>query len=102
MTLWQSEGRRAVCRTALDALSSARPYRPGWPVERVVEHITTGAGVHFDAAATEALVRSVEAGVLGTGRDDTPSPSVLREGSLGNSGVQNAVSMPRLAPVPGR
>ncbi len=94
--------RVAAVADVYDALSSARPYRPGWRVERVVEHITTGAGVHFDAAVTEALVRSVEAGVLGSGRDDTPSLSVLREESLGNSGVQNAVSMPPLAPVPGR
>jgi putative nucleotidyltransferase with HDIG domain len=94
--------RVAAVADVYDALSSARPYRPGWPVERVVEHITNGAGVQFDAAVTEALVLSVEAGVLGTGRDDTPSPTVLREESLGNSGVQNAVSTPRSAPVPGR
>ena len=92
--------RVAAVADVYDALSSARPYRPGWLVERVVEHITAGAGVQFDVAVTEALVRSVEAGVLGTGRDDTPSPSALREQSLGNSGVQNAVSMPRLASVP--
>ena len=87
----------AAVADVYDALSSARPYRPGWLIERVVEHITAGAGVQFDAAVTEALVRSVEAGVLGTGRDDTPSLSALREESLGNPGVQRAVSMPRSA-----
>jgi len=91
--------RVAAVADVYDALSSARPYRPGWPVERVMEHITAGAGIQFDAAVTEALVRSVEAGVIGAGRNSTPSPSDLREESLGNSAVPVAAYAPQLAPI---
>lgn len=31
-----------------DALSSDRPYRKGWPLEKVVEYIRNGSGTHFD------------------------------------------------------
>jgi putative nucleotidyltransferase with HDIG domain len=38
-----------------DALRSNRPYRAGWPVERVVEHIRAGSGSHFDPRVVEAF-----------------------------------------------
>jgi len=31
-----------------DALTSVRPYKPAWPVERAVKEIDTGSGRHFD------------------------------------------------------
>jgi HD-GYP domain-containing protein (c-di-GMP phosphodiesterase class II) len=31
-----------------DALRSDRPYRPAWPLERVLEHIASQKGSHFD------------------------------------------------------
>ena len=31
-----------------DALSSDRPYRPAWPRERVLDHLQSLAGTHFD------------------------------------------------------
>jgi putative two-component system response regulator len=31
-----------------DALTSKRPYKPAWPLERAREHIQTHAGSHFD------------------------------------------------------
>jgi PAS domain S-box-containing protein len=40
-----------------DALRSDRPYRPGWPFERVREYILSGAGTHFDARVVEAFAR---------------------------------------------
>jgi PAS domain S-box-containing protein len=36
-----------------DALSSDRPYRPAWPKEKVLEHIRSGVGTHFDAGVVE-------------------------------------------------
>lgn len=36
-----------------DALLSDRPYRPGWPEEKVLEHIRTHAGTQFDPRAVE-------------------------------------------------
>ena len=40
-----------------DALSYDRPYRPGWPKERVIEHIRTQAGTHFDPKVVEIFLR---------------------------------------------
>ena len=39
-----------------DALLSDRPYRPGWPVDRVRAHIQAGAGSHFDPQVAEAFL----------------------------------------------
>jgi HD-GYP domain-containing protein (c-di-GMP phosphodiesterase class II) len=43
-----------------DALRSDRPYRPGWPEEKVREHIRSLAGTHFDQAAVEVFLRLVD------------------------------------------
>lgn len=40
-----------------DALRSDRPYRPGWPEKKVIEHIRANAGTHFDPRAVEAFTR---------------------------------------------
>jgi PAS domain S-box-containing protein len=42
-----------------DALRSHRPYRPGWPAERVREHIRSQAGAHFDPQVVDAFLRTV-------------------------------------------
>jgi putative nucleotidyltransferase with HDIG domain len=47
-----------------DALSSPRPYRPGWTINRVVDHLHEGAGSHFDRDIVAALVESVRSGAL--------------------------------------
>ncbi len=39
-----------------DALLSDRPYRQGWPPERVLAHIREGAGSHFDPQVVEAFL----------------------------------------------
>jgi len=39
-----------------DALRSDRPYRPGWPEDKVREHIRAGAGAHFDPRAVEIFL----------------------------------------------
>lgn len=38
-----------------DALQSDRPYRPAWPVEKVLAHIESRAGTHFDPVVTAAF-----------------------------------------------
>ena len=40
-----------------DALRSDRPYRKGWPEERVCEHIASLAGTHLDPAVVAAFLR---------------------------------------------
>jgi putative nucleotidyltransferase with HDIG domain len=38
-----------------DALSSDRPYRAGWPPERVLAHLASLSGTHFDPAVVKAF-----------------------------------------------
>jgi HD-GYP domain-containing protein (c-di-GMP phosphodiesterase class II) len=39
-----------------DALSSDRPYRPAWSEEKVMEHIRSLAGTHFDSGVVEIFM----------------------------------------------
>jgi putative nucleotidyltransferase with HDIG domain len=39
-----------------DALRSDRPYRAGWSAEKVIEHIKSQAGTHFDPAIAEIFI----------------------------------------------
>ena len=39
-----------------DALSSDRPYRPAWLMDRVLEHIRSLSGSHFDPQVVEAFL----------------------------------------------
>jgi HD-GYP domain-containing protein (c-di-GMP phosphodiesterase class II) len=39
-----------------DALRSDRPYRAGWPEEKVLEHIVSLSGSHFDPEAASAFL----------------------------------------------
>ncbi len=43
-----------------DALSHDRPYRPGWPQEKVLEHIRALSGTHFDPKAVELFFRAMD------------------------------------------
>ncbi len=40
-----------------DALCSDRPYRQGWPLQRVLKHIRDGAGTHFDPQVVAAFLK---------------------------------------------
>jgi HD-GYP domain-containing protein (c-di-GMP phosphodiesterase class II) len=40
-----------------DALSSERPYRAAWEPEKVIDHLRSQAGSHFDPRAVEAFLR---------------------------------------------
>jgi HD-GYP domain-containing protein (c-di-GMP phosphodiesterase class II) len=40
-----------------DALSSDRPYRKAWPKEKILEHIRSLSGTHFDPEAVELFLR---------------------------------------------
>ncbi len=59
-----------------DALRSDRPYRQGWPIERVLEHIRAGAGTHFDPAVVEAFIR-LHADEIPAPLPETPLPRDL-------------------------
>ena len=40
-----------------DALCSDRPYRSGWPKEKVLAHIRSLAGTHFDPQTVELFLQ---------------------------------------------
>ena len=39
-----------------DALTSRRPYREAWPLERALEQIRRESGTHFDPAVVEVFL----------------------------------------------
>lgn len=40
-----------------DALSSDRPYRKGWPKEKIAEHINSLSGTHFDPEIVSLFIK---------------------------------------------
>ncbi len=42
-----------------DALRSDRPYRAGWPKEKVLDYICTQAGTHFDPKAVDLFLQMI-------------------------------------------
>ncbi len=49
---------------AFDAMTSARPYREKWPVEKAVEEIKRNSGTQFDPVLVENFVELFEQGLL--------------------------------------
>jgi HD-GYP domain-containing protein (c-di-GMP phosphodiesterase class II) len=43
-----------------DALTSDRPYRPGWSHGKTLKYIRDQAGIHFDAHIVELFMRQME------------------------------------------
>ena len=57
-----------------DALLSDRPYRKAWPNERVVEHLESHKGVHFDPTVVDEFLRMIQTeGVEGNIAMRTPA-----------------------------
>ncbi|WP_416760472.1 HD domain-containing phosphohydrolase [Roseateles sp. So40a] len=50
------EARIVAIADVFDALTSIRPYKPAWPVEKAVEHLRAQAGRHFDPALVELFI----------------------------------------------
>ncbi len=50
------EARIVTVADCVDALSHNRPYRPSWPVNRVLDEVRDCAGLHFDPAVVDALL----------------------------------------------
>ncbi len=44
-----------------DALRSDRPYRPGWPMGRILEHLRSLAGTHLDPHVVETFLATLSA-----------------------------------------
>jgi putative two-component system response regulator len=52
------EARIIAVADVLDALCHRRPYRPAWPMEKVLAQIARESGRHFDPAVVAALMAS--------------------------------------------
>lgn len=50
-------GRIVAVADVFDALTSSRPYKPAWAIERAVEFMQAGRGSHFDPECVEAFLR---------------------------------------------
>lgn len=54
------EGRIVAVSDVFDALTTKRPYKDPWPVERAVEYMRANAGSHFDPSVVRVLVERLE------------------------------------------
>jgi response regulator RpfG family c-di-GMP phosphodiesterase len=50
-------GRIVAVADVLDALTSARPYKPAWPAQRAREYLCDGRGAHFDPQCVDAMLQ---------------------------------------------
>jgi HD-GYP domain-containing protein (c-di-GMP phosphodiesterase class II) len=63
------EARIVAVADVWDALRSDRAYRPAWPLDRAVDHMVAGRGVHFDPACLDAFLSLLaEEGIHPSGR----------------------------------
>ena len=54
-------GRIIAVADVFDALTSARPYKKAWEIERAVAHLRDGAGCHFDPLCVAAFLQDMDA-----------------------------------------
>lgn len=50
------EGRIVAIADVFDALTSVRPYKPAWELERAIDHLEKQKGRHFDAALVDLFL----------------------------------------------
>lgn len=68
-------GRIVAVADVFDALTTERPYKPAWELQRAIDFLENGMGSHFDPACVRAFLdRIEEALVIRTQyQDETPS-----------------------------
>jgi putative two-component system response regulator len=54
------EGRIIAVADVFDALTSKRPYKDAWSVEKTISHMKEQAGSHFDPAIIDLLVEKLD------------------------------------------
>ncbi|MEL0642319.1 two-component system response regulator [Pseudoalteromonas aliena] len=54
------EGRIVAIADVFDALTSKRPYKEAWSVEKTVQHMKEQAGTHFDPALIELFLKNLD------------------------------------------
>ncbi|MEO6271997.1 MAG: HD domain-containing phosphohydrolase, partial [Rhodoferax sp.] len=66
-------GRIVAVADVFDALTSARPYKAAWPVERALQLLRDGSGSHFDPVCVDAFMVQLEAVLATKARLDDPA-----------------------------
>ncbi|MGK7345048.1 MAG: HD-GYP domain-containing protein [Candidatus Nitrospinota bacterium M3_3B_026] len=69
--------RIAAVADVFDALVSARPYKPAWPIEKAMREVLDLAGAAFDSAVTAAWERLGERGAVERIVRTWPPPSAV-------------------------
>jgi putative two-component system response regulator len=54
-------GRIVAVADVFDALTSSRPYKLAWPLERAIEFLKEGRGTHFDPVCVDAFLSDMPA-----------------------------------------
>ncbi|TAM74680.1 response regulator [bacterium] len=54
------EGRICAISDVFDALTTKRPYKPAWPVDRALRTIDEGNGAHFDPMVVRAFKQGLD------------------------------------------
>jgi len=54
-------GRIVAVADVFDALTSQRPYKPAWELDRAIALLQEGRGSHFDPACVDAFLQDMEA-----------------------------------------
>ena len=54
-------GRIIAIADVFDALTSARPYKQAWPVEKAVEHLLSQRGQHFEGRLVDLFLEQMPA-----------------------------------------
>ena len=86
------EGRITAVADVFDALSSTRPYKPSFPLEKCFAIIEQGRGEHFDPSVVDAfLARKADVIKIHKAYADTESP-VLEEHQMSCGEAESAVS----------
>lgn len=57
-------GRIVAVADVFDALTSSRPYKEAWPVEKAIASMQAQAGSHFDPAIIDSLNALLEKGIV--------------------------------------
>ena len=50
------EGRIVAICDVFDALTSERPYKKEWPIEKAIQELKDNSGVHFDPNLVDKLI----------------------------------------------
>lgn len=90
-------GRIVAIADVFDALTSERPYKERWSVDRAFAHLRTEAGRHFDPALLEAFdrCRADILDVMARFRDEPPATGAMLQPDLLPAPEVSAMADPR-------